>query len=64
MSKVIVPVGRPLPGARVATVAVKVIWSGFDGLTEEATVVLVAAWLTVCFRAAVVLVVKLLSPEY
>ena len=41
------PVGVPVPGATTATVAVKVTgWPTTDGLTEEATAVVVAALLT------------------
>ena len=41
------PVGVPVPGATAATVPVKVTgWPITDGLTEEATAVVVAALLT------------------
>src|ERR1041385_9071363 len=46
--KVAVPVGRPAPGARAVKVAVKMTgWPATDGLTEEATVLVVLALLTV-----------------
>src|ERR1051325_4900458 len=46
--KVAVPVGMPAPGARAVMVAVKMTgWPATDGLTEEATVLVVAALLTV-----------------
>ena len=45
--KVTVPVAVPLPGGAAATVAVKVTdWPNFEGLTEEASVVVVAAFWT------------------
>ena len=64
MEKVTLPVGTPLPGAAAVTVAVKETWSGFDGLgkMDEMMVVVVASFLTVCVKAAEVLVVKLPSP--
>ena len=63
--KVTLPVGMPIPGATAATVAVKVTGPAPDGLAEETTVVFVAAWLTVWVSGvAVVLAVKLPSPEY
>ena len=46
--KVTVPVGVPAPGGFTLTVAVNVTdWPKTDGLTEEATVVVVGAWVTV-----------------
>jgi hypothetical protein len=39
-------------------------WPNTDGLTEDATVVVVLAWFTICVTAPDVLVVKLLSPLY
>src|SRR6266446_1170419 len=46
--KVTVPVGVPAPGGFTLTVAVNVNdWPKTDGLTEEATVVVVGAWVTV-----------------
>src|SRR5581483_11874078 len=63
--KVTFPVGVPAPGATALTVAVKVTaWPNADGLTEDVTVVVVLAWLTVCVSVAEVLVVKLVSPAY
>ena len=54
---VTVPVGVPAPGAVAVTVAVKVTdWPNTDGLTEEATPVLVPALLTVCVKLTEVLV--------
>ena len=45
------PVGVPVPGDVAATVPVKVTdWPTTDGLTDEVTVVLVAAALTTCER--------------
>src|SRR5271169_6059401 len=64
-SKVTVPVGVPEPGAFAVTVVVNVIdWPKSDGLTEDATVVLLASWLTVWLTADDVLLVKSLSPPY
>ena len=46
--KVTVPVGEPAPGAVTLTVAVNVTdWPETEGLTEEATVVVVSALWTV-----------------
>jgi hypothetical protein len=63
--KVTVPVGVPEPPAG-ATVAVKVTgWPILLGLTEDASVVVVAAmpaWLTVWVSAGEVLDEKLASP--
>ena len=62
--KFTLPVAVPEPGAVAETVAVKVIdWPKVEGLAEEATVVVVAAWLTTWVAAWLeVLVVKLASP--
>ena len=61
--KVTVPVGVPVPGAVAVTVAVKVTdWPKTEGLTEEATAVVVLALLTVCVKLGDVLVLKLTSP--
>ena len=63
--KMTVPVGVPLPGETALTVAVKVTdCPNTDGLADEATVVLLLAWLTVCVRTDEVFVLKLLSPLY
>ena len=57
-SKVTVPVGVPAPGARALTVAVNVtVWPNTDGLTEDTTLVLLLAWLTVSVSVGLVLVV-------
>ena len=58
------PVGVPAPGVVMLIVAVKLtFWPEVDGLTEELTVVLVLALLTVCPPARVALLAaKLLSP--
>src|SRR2546425_12642574 len=63
--KVTVPVGVPAPGATAATVAVNVTgWPDTVGLAEAVTVLVVLAWLTVCVRAADVLVEQLgAAPE-
>ena len=54
---------RAAAGALAVTVAVKVTdWPKTDGLTDEVSVVVVAAWLTVWVRAVEVLLVKLASP--
>src|ERR1043166_3464338 len=54
--KVTVPVGVPLPGAGALTVAVKVTgWPDTEGLTEEATVVVVLAAFTVWLKGEPVL---------
>ena len=65
MVKVTVPVGVPEPGATALTVAVKVtVWPDTDGLTEEVTVVVLLALLTVWVNgeAVLLLVLKLESP--
>ena len=65
MVKVTVPVGVPAPGATALTVAVKVtVWPDSDGLTEEVTVVVLLALLTVWVigEAVLLLVLKLESP--
>src|SRR5437867_3571076 len=60
-----VPAGVPPAGATAATVAVNVTaWPNTDGLTEESTVVVESALLTVWMTAADVLLLKLLSPRY
>ena len=57
-----VPVRVPEPGATALTVAVKVTdWPKTEGLAEEATVVLLPAWLTLWVTVAEVLAVKLVS---
>ena len=61
--KVTVPVGVPDAGDVAETVAVKVTdCPNTLGLSEGATVVVVAPWLTVCVTGADVLPVRLLSP--
>ena len=53
MVKVAVPVGVPEPGALADTVAVKTTcWPDTEGLTDEATAVVVASLLTVCVAEA------------
>jgi hypothetical protein len=60
---VTVPVVVPAPGLTALTVAVKVTdWPNTEGFAEEATVVDVLAWLTVCDRVALVLPEKFVSP--
>jgi hypothetical protein len=60
---VTVPVGVPAPGDTGATVAVNVTgWPKTEGLAEEVTLVVVAAWLIVWLKAPEVLVVKFASP--
>jgi hypothetical protein len=60
---VTVPVGVPLPGAVVLTVAVNVTdWPNTDGFVDDATVVLVAAAFTVCVRLEELLAEKFESP--
>src|SRR5919197_1571937 len=60
---VTVPVGVPAPGAAALTVAVKVLpWQKTDGLAEDDTAVVVAAWLTVWVSADEVLPVKVVLP--
>ncbi len=57
--KVTVPLGVPAPGETTLTVAVNVTdCPDTDGLTEDATVVVVLAWLTVCVNVEEVLVMK------
>ncbi len=57
-----VPVRVPAPGNTALTVAVNVTdWPNTDGLTDEATVVVVLAWFTVCVSTVEVLGVKLAS---
>ena len=63
--KLAVPVGVPAPGATALVVAVRVTgWPNTDGLGEDATVVVVAAWLTTGDTVGEVLPVKLASPPY
>src|SRR5437763_1159348 len=60
-----VPVRMPAPGNTALTVAVKVTdCPNADGLTEEATVVVLPAWFTFCATTPEVLVLKLESPLY
>ncbi len=62
-----VPVRVPAPGEIAFTVAVKVTdWPETDGFADEASVVELLAWLTVCVSAKVVLSlpIKLLLPPY
>ena len=60
---VTVPLGVPAPGATALTVAVNVTdWPETDGFTDEATVVVLLAWFTVCVKVEDVLVLKLPSP--
>ena len=62
---VTVPLGVPAPGDTALTVAVNVTdWPDTDGLAEEATVVVLLAWFTVCVSAELVLSLarKLVSP--
>src|SRR5262249_48067281 len=60
---VTVPVGTPVPGDTVVTVAVKVTdWPNTDGLTEEATEEVVEAWLTVCVRGMALFAARLALP--
>src|SRR5438445_5935319 len=59
-----VPVGVPAPEPVTATVAVKVTaWLGAEGLTEDFTVVLLVALLTVWLRVLLVPPAKVASPE-
>ena len=59
------PVGVPLPGVTAPTVAVNVTaCPDTEGLTDEATVVLLPALLTVWLSAVELLVLKLASPPY
>src|SRR5262249_15617740 len=58
-----VPVGVPAPEPVTATVAVKVpFWLGADGLSDDLTVVLVRALLTVWLRVLLVPPAKVASP--
>src|SRR5438105_8082918 len=60
-----VPVGGPAAGATADTGAVKVTdWPKTDGLTKEASDVLLDAVVTVCLRIGEVLPVKFVSPAY
>ena len=57
------PVGVPTPGEAALTVAVNVTdCPDPDGFSDEVTVVVLLALLTVCVMAADVLLLKLLSP--
>jgi len=57
------PVGVPEPGVLTPTVAVNVtLCPATDGFTDEATVVVVLALLTVRVNAVLVLPLKLASP--
>jgi len=61
--KVTVPVGVPALGAVAITVAVKLLGCTVNAwLGDKVSVVVVAAWLTVWFRAAEVLMPKFGSP--
>ena len=65
MENCTVPVGVPAPGATALTVAVKLTdWPKTEGLTEEATVVVVLAGLTTWVRGEAVLslILKKMSP--
>ena len=62
---VTVPLGVPVPGKTALTVAVNVtVCPDTDGFAEEATVVVLLAWFTVCVSAEPVLSLarKLVSP--
>src|SRR5438128_2500972 len=60
-----VPVGVPEPGATAVTVAVKVaIWPAGAGLSDDMSVVLVDAWLTVWLVIDEELEAKVVSPLY
>ena len=60
-----VPERVPAPGNTALTVAVNVTaWPNTDGLTDDATVVVVLAWFTVCVNVDEVLPLKLLSALY
>jgi hypothetical protein len=62
---VTVPVGVPAPAPVTETAALNVTgWPYTDGFTEELTVVLVDALLTIWMRGELVLGAKLLSPPY
>ncbi len=57
------PVAVPAPGATAAMVAVNVTdWPKTEGLADDVTVVVVAAWLTVCESNGEVLPLKFASP--
>ncbi len=59
------PVGVPTPATADATVAVKVTdWPQTDGLTDGATAVVLASWLTTWARLLELLPLKLVSPLY
>src|SRR5438034_7016173 len=63
--KVTVPVGMPEPGATAVTKAVKVTaWPAAAGLSDEVSVVLVDALLTVWLVIDEVLEAKVVSPLY
>jgi hypothetical protein len=60
---VTVPDGVPALGDTAATVAVNVTGCPkTDGVADDATLVVVLAWLTVCVTVGDVLVVKFVSP--
>jgi len=62
---VTVPVGVPLPGATLATIAVKVTdWPTSEGLADELTVVEVLLAATVCVTAEDVLTPSVELPPY
>ena len=61
--KVTIPVGVPTPGSIGAIVAVKVtLCPKIDGFTDDTTLVVVLALLTVCVGSVPLLVLKLPSP--
>jgi len=63
LKNVTVPVGGPAPGVTALTAAVNVTaWPSTDGLADDATVVVVKAWLTVWVRVGDVLPWKLPFP--
>src|SRR5262245_41246724 len=63
--RVAVPDGVPAPGATALTVAVNVTdWPNTDGLTDDVTMVVELAWLTLCVSVGDVLPAKLVSPPY
>jgi len=63
--KITFPVGVPAPGAVALTTAVNVIaWPDVDGLSDELSVVVVAAWLTVWASAVELAKAKAASPPY
>jgi len=57
------PVGVPEPGHAAETVAVKVIaWPKDEGFADDATLVELPSWFTVCMNEELVLPAKLPSP--